>query len=115
MTDAHPVARARLALAELAMLEQTDAPIDDAVWSGRLTAVLVHLLEYVDGIGAGLAGSRVLDPGALETVKQALADATAWREPALGRCCDERGMCGDHLTDQQLAAAYTRLARDLEA
>ena len=113
MTDAHPVARARLALAQLAALEQADARIDDAVWSGRLTAVLVHLLEYVDGSGAGLAGKRVLDAGALEVVRQALADAQAWREPALGRCCDERGMCDDHLTDQQLAAAYQRLAEEL--
>lgn len=114
MTDAYPVHRARLALAELAELEQADVLVDDAMWTGRLSTVLVHLLEYVDGTSASLTSSVVLSAADLETVKHALADATAWREPLLTRCCTQAGMCRDHLTDQQLSAAYARLARDLE-
>ena len=95
-----------------------------------MTAVLVHLLEYVDGNGSAaagsvvlsadeieLAGSVVLSADEIDIVRHALADAQAWREPDLGRCrsCEVSccGECIDHQTDAQLSAAYARLAGEL--
>ena len=62
-----------------------------------------------------LSPPGIREPADLDLVRQALADASAWRAcraegPGCGDCARlDPGRCADHAMDDELAAAYESL------
>ena len=96
--------------------EQLGDETADRQWIAESAAARVRDITLQMLGGAALAAGRGLSPAGLGTLRAALADALAHREPG-GYCRDceahPAGLCEDHPADLGKADAYRVLARGL--